>query len=152
MDVHASEKEQVEALRKWWKDNGSSIITGLLLGVSVLLGGKAWFSYQETQTLNASNIYAQMMAALDRNDSDRVRQRASELIANYTGSAYAPLASLVLAKLAVKESELPAAEAQLQWALDHADSAEETAISSRGGIREKRKAITRKAIPARTAP
>ena len=124
MDVHASEKEQVEALRKWWKDNGSSIITGLLLGVSVLLGGKAWFSYQETQTLNASNIYAQMMAALDRNDSDRVRQRASELIANYTGSAYAPLASLVLAKLAVKESELPAAEAQLQWALDHADSAE----------------------------
>ena len=122
MDVHASEKEQIEALKKWWKENGSSIITGLLLGVSILLGGKAWFSYQETQALSASNIYAQMMAASNRNETEMVRQRASELITNYTGSAYAPLASLLLAKLAVQDNELAAAQAQLQWALDHAAS------------------------------
>jgi predicted negative regulator of RcsB-dependent stress response len=122
--VHASEKEQIEALKKWWKDNGSSIITGLLLGVSILLGGKAWFSYQETQALSASNIYAQMMAASDRNEAEMVRQRASELITNYTGSPYAPLASLLLAKLAVQDNELAAAQAQLQWAVDHAASAE----------------------------
>jgi predicted negative regulator of RcsB-dependent stress response len=122
--VHASEKEQIEALKKWWKDNGSSIITGLLLGVSILLGGKAWFSYQETQALSASNIYAQMMAASDRNEAEMVRQRASELITNYTGSPYAPLASLLLAKLAVQDNELAAAQAQLQWAVDHAASEE----------------------------
>jgi predicted negative regulator of RcsB-dependent stress response len=58
MDIHASEKEQVEALKKWWKENGSSLITGLLLGAAILLGGKAWFSYRETQALSASNIYA----------------------------------------------------------------------------------------------
>ena len=62
MDVHASEKEQVEALKNWWKENGSSVITGVLLGLSVLLGGKAWFGYQENQKLSASNTYAQMMA------------------------------------------------------------------------------------------
>ena len=124
MDVHASEKEQIEALKKWWKDNGSSIITGLLLGVSILLGGKAWFSYQETQALSASNIYAQMMAASNRNEAEIVRQRASELISNYTGSAYAPLASLLLAKLAIQDNELAAAQAQLQWALEHTASAE----------------------------
>ena len=122
--VHASEKEQIEALKKWWKDNGSSIRTGRLLGVSILLGGKAWFSYQETQALSASNIYAQMMAASDRNEAEMVRQRASELITNYTGSPYAPLASLLLAKLAVQDNELAAAQAQLQWAVDHAASAE----------------------------
>ena len=124
MNVHASEKEQIEALKKWWKDNGSSIITGLLLGVSILLGGKAWFSYQETQALSASNIYAQMMAASDRNEVETVRKQASELITNYTGSAYAPLAALLLAKLAVQDDELAAAQAQLQWALDHAASEE----------------------------
>jgi len=46
------------------------------------------------------------------------------LITNYTASAYAPLASLLLAKLAVQENELAAAQAQLQWALDHAASTE----------------------------
>jgi len=124
MDIHASEKEQLDALKRWWKENGSSIITGLLLGAAILLGGKAWFSYRETQALSASNIYAQMMAAANSNDAEIVRKQASELIANYTGSAYAPLASLLLAKLAVQENELAAAQAQLQWALDHAASTE----------------------------
>jgi len=124
LDIHASEKEQLEAIKKWWKDNGSSIITGLLLGISILLGGKAWFSYQETQALSASNIYAQMMAAANNNEAEMVRKQASELITNYTASAYAPLASLLLAKLAVQENELAAAQAQLQWALDHAASTE----------------------------
>ena len=124
MDVHASEKEQVEALRKWWKENGSSVITGVLLGLSVLLGGKAWFSYQETRTLSASNVYAQMMAALNQNEEEPVRNFANQLISEHSGSGYAPLAALVLARLAVKQGELPAAQVQLQWALDHADSPE----------------------------
>lgn len=117
----ASEKEQLEALSKWWQENGSSIVIGLLLGLSALLGGKAWFSYQETQALNASNIYTQMMSELGRDEFQKVRASANELITNYTGSAYAPLAALALAKVAVNEGELDAAQAQLQWALDHAD-------------------------------
>lgn len=120
MDVHASEKEQVEALKKWWKENGSSVITGVLLGLSVLLGGKAWFGYQETQALNASNIYTQMMAASNGGDPELVSTHANELITNYSGSGYAPLAALLLAKLAVQDGELAAAQAQLQWALDNA--------------------------------
>jgi predicted negative regulator of RcsB-dependent stress response len=124
MDIHASEKEQVEALKKWWKENGSSLITGLLLGAAILLGGKAWFSYRDTQALSASNIYAQMMVAANNNEAGEVRKQASELITSYSGSAYATLASLSLAKLAVQENELAAAQAQLQWALDHAASTE----------------------------
>ena len=124
MDIHASEQEQVEALKKWWKENGSSVITGLLLGVSILVGGKAWFSYQETHALSASNIYAQMMAASNRNDTAMVRTHANELITNYTSSGYAPLSSLLLARIAVQEGELAAAESQLQWAPDHANSPE----------------------------
>jgi predicted negative regulator of RcsB-dependent stress response len=119
-----SEKEQIEALHKWWKENGSSIITGLLLGVSILVGGKAWFSYQETQSINASNIYAMMMAASQGGKQEEVRTQANKLITDYTGSTYASLASLLLAKFAVQEGEIEAAQAQLQWALDHATSNE----------------------------
>lgn len=118
MDVHASEKEQVEALKKWWKENGSSIITGLLLGLSILLGSKAWFSYQDSQKLNASNVYAQMMSVSAAGDSEQVKAFANVLITDYTSSVYAPLSAMLLAKQAIEADELPAAEAQLKWALD----------------------------------
>ena len=124
MDVHASEKEQVEALKKWWKDNGSSVITGILLGLSVLLGGKAWFGYQDSQKLNASNVYAQMMNVSVAGDSEQVKTFANVLITEYTSSIYAPLAAMLLAKQAVAADELSAAEAQLKWALDKATTPE----------------------------
>jgi predicted negative regulator of RcsB-dependent stress response len=124
MDVHASEKEQVEALRNWWKENGSSVVTGVLLGLALLLGAKAWFSYQQNQTLSASNIYAQMMAASSADAREKVQAAANELISNYSSSGYAPLAALLLAGKAVDSGELPAAQAQLQWALEHAKSPE----------------------------
>ncbi|MFQ5643267.1 MAG: YfgM family protein [Thiogranum sp.] len=122
--MSASEKEQIEELQKWWKENGSSIVTGLLLGVSILVGGKAWFSYQDTQSLNASNIYSVMMGASQAGKQEDARAQANKLITDYSGSAYAPLASLLLARLAVQEGELAAAQAQLQWALDNAESVE----------------------------
>ena len=124
MDVHASEKEQVEALKNWWKENGSSVITGLLLGLSVLLGGKAWFGYQENQKLSASNTYAQMMAVSAVGDNEQVKAYANVLITDFTSSAYAPLAAMLLARQAVEAGELSAAEAQLEWALDMAATPE----------------------------
>lgn len=125
MSVHASEKEQVEALRSWWKENGRSVVTGVLLGVAALVGGKAWFNYQDSQSVNASNIYSQMMAAASTDgQEDQAQAAADELISNYSRSGYAPLAALLLARQAVDAGELAVARAQLQWALDHARSAE----------------------------
>lgn len=122
MDIHASEKEQVEALRRWWKDNGSSVVTGVLLGLAALLGVKAWFGYQENQSLSASNIYAQMLSASSAGEREKVKAGANELISNYSSSGYAPLAALLLASQAVGSGELSAAQVQLQWALDNAKS------------------------------
>jgi len=124
MDVHASEKEQVEALRKWWTENGSSVITGILLGLSALIGTKAWFGYQENQALSASNSYAEMMVASGAGEKDKVQALANELISKHSGSGYAPLAALLLARDAVENGELGAAQAQLRWAMDHAESGE----------------------------
>ncbi|TCK17481.1 putative negative regulator of RcsB-dependent stress response [Thiogranum longum] len=120
MDVHASEKEQIESLKKWWKENGSSLITGALLGLSLIFGARAWMNWKDTQAENASNSYAVMQTALKQNDLEMVRNQASQLISQSSGSGYAVLAALVLAKLAVQDGELAAAQAQLEWALEHA--------------------------------
>lgn len=120
MDVHASEKEQIESLKKWWKENSSSLITGVLLGLSLIFGGKAWLSWKDTQTQNASNVYTQMQSALRQQDIETARGQANALISNHTGSGYASLAALVLAKLAMQDGEMAAAQGQLEWAVEHA--------------------------------
>jgi len=120
MDVNASEKEQIETLKKWWKENGSSLITGALLGLSLLFGGKAWVNWKDTQAQNASNVYTHMQSALKQNDIETARSQANDLISNHTGSGYAPLAALILARLAIQDGEIAAAQGQLEWALEHA--------------------------------
>lgn len=37
-----TEEQQIEAAKKWWKENGSSIVTGLMLGLAVLFGYRYW--------------------------------------------------------------------------------------------------------------
>ncbi len=122
MDVHETEEQQVEALKKWWQENRSSIITGILLGLAILFGGKSWLAYQKAQAESASNIYAGMMAALSRDAATVVAERAGILTADYPDTTYAMLAALALAKLKVDEQDYAAAATQLQWALDHADT------------------------------
>jgi predicted negative regulator of RcsB-dependent stress response len=122
MDANLTDEEKLELLKKWWKENGGSIITGVVLGLALLFGGKAWFAYQERQAATASNIYAVMMVALDNGNAAVVTQRAGILMTDFSSTPYASLAGLALAKLKLDEGELVAAHAHLRWVLDNAGS------------------------------
>ena len=124
MTTHATEEEQIEALKKWWKENGTSIVSGLMIGLAVLLGGKAWFGYQERQSANASHLYAQLMNAMQAENDEQARTFANQIISAYSNTGYAPMTALALARMAVNNGELEAAQTQLQWAMEHSDSAE----------------------------
>ena len=122
MDANLTDEEKLELLKKWWKENGGSIITGVVLGLALLFGGKAWFAYQDRQAATASNIYAVMMVALDNGNAAVVTQRAGILMTDFSSTPYASLAGLALAKLKLDEGELVAAHAQLRWVLDNTGS------------------------------
>ena len=38
MDVYKTEEEQVEAIKKWWNENGKSIIVGIVVGITAIFG------------------------------------------------------------------------------------------------------------------
>ncbi len=120
MEGYESEKEQVEALKKWWKNNGSSTITGILLGLSLIFAGKAWFGYQDRKQFDASNTYAQFMAGQETGDVGVMSTHADTLIGDFSDSPYAGFAAMAMAKSQIEEGNLDAAAAQLQWVLDHA--------------------------------
>jgi predicted negative regulator of RcsB-dependent stress response len=119
VEAYETEKDQLEAFKQWWKENGSSVVTGLLLGLAVIFGTRAWFSYQDRQNEAASHLYVQFMNGLEGNNAEQLSQAGDALVSEYNRSPYAVLAALGMARQQIRQGELEAARAQLQWALEH---------------------------------
>lgn len=123
MEGYVSEQEQVEALKKWWKENGKAVLAGVVLGLGILFGGRAWIDYRHTQAEKASGQYAELMAAKERGDNAVAVQKGEEILKDYSSTPYATLAALALAEVKLAQGDTAAARTQLQWVADNAKQA-----------------------------
>lgn len=115
-----TEEEQIEAIKAWWKENGSAVIVGIIIGVGSLVGWRGWSNYQENQAMAASALYQEMLNAGQRGNNDTIEETGQQLIEKYGGTTYASLAALMLARQAVQNDDLETAEQHLRLALDKA--------------------------------
>ena len=115
-----TDDERVEDLKKWWQDNGVSIMIGIALGVAAIFGWRYWVSHREAQADRASLAYDAFIEAVEKPDADQAQQRGQGLLTDFPNSAYAALAMLRLAKLAMDSNDHAMAAQRLQWVIDHA--------------------------------
>jgi predicted negative regulator of RcsB-dependent stress response len=47
---YETDDEKVEAIKKWWKDNGISVATGVVIGLAVVFGWRAWGNLSTRRT------------------------------------------------------------------------------------------------------
>ena len=94
-----SEKEQIEAMRSWWQENGRYVISGVVLGVAILVGWNLWQFQQQTIREEASTRYETLAVEVDDGDLDASEAIAADLYDNYASTTYAALARLAMAKL-----------------------------------------------------
>ena len=121
MDVNLSEEEQVEELKKWWKENGKSVIAGIVLGLGGVFGWQYWTQHERGIAERASFQFEQLRNSVSANANEAAIKQAEGLISEHKDSAYATFAALNLAKVKLQQGENEAAREQLQWALDNAD-------------------------------
>ena len=57
MSDYLSEEEQITALRRWWSENGTSLIVGLVVAMAAVVGWRWYGEYRQTQTEAASALY-----------------------------------------------------------------------------------------------
>ncbi len=113
MASHAEEQE-LEDLKKWWSENGRSIVAGVVLGIAAIVGWRGWEGWQQSQAETASDLHQQAMQALEAGQRERLAALAGQLALDYAGTPYAALSGLALARLQVGEGDLDAAAVTLQ--------------------------------------
>lgn len=125
MNEPMTEEEQLEAFKRWWKENGKWLITALVLGVGGYFGWTSYEDQQEAKIAAGSDLYTELVetlevqesSSLNDSDRDRVVELVEQLKADHAGSAYGIQAALLKARLAVEEGELDSAQSELDWAL-----------------------------------
>ncbi len=109
-----TEEEQVEKLKTWLRENGMSIVLGIVIGVGGLGGYRYWEHHQETQAQRASSAYIRMMDALESNDYEQLELHANRIVEEHAELEYAQLARLALARGHVEQGAFDDAQLELQ--------------------------------------
>lgn len=119
MDGYTTEEQQAEVVKKWWRENGKSIIAGVVMGITAIFGWRSYDSYTAQQAEAASIVYEQMLIASRDDDIENAAIYANRVINNYGSSSYATFATMMLAKLAAESGDFDLAATHLRWVLEN---------------------------------
>ena len=120
VEPQLTEDEQVEKIKSWWKENGTSVIVGAVIGIGAVAGYNYWNSFKRTQAENASTYYEEMLVQQSAGETDAAAALAAQLMDEFESTPYGSKAALMAAKLNVEKGDVDSAESQLQWAIDNA--------------------------------
>jgi len=119
-----SDEEQLDAVKRWWKENGISLVAGAVIAAAGVFGWNAWQNYQQGQSEAASMRYQQLVnmttgSDLAEDELVSARNMVSELNDEHGNTLYAELALLLDARLAIQQGDLEGAKASLESAADN---------------------------------
>ncbi|HEU4617587.1 MAG TPA: tetratricopeptide repeat protein [Gammaproteobacteria bacterium] len=118
MDEFLSEKEQIERLRDWWRENGWFLVGGVALGALALFGWHQYQRYLDNRSVHAEALYGQVRDALGDNDRDSAAKLVEQLRDEYGSSPYTDQAGLLLARAYLVTDTSKAAD-ELRYVMDH---------------------------------
>ena len=123
MDDYLSDKEQVERLRQWWRENGWFLIGGVALGGLAIFGYNQYFAYKDRQGEGAAALYALVKSEVDDGDTTEAETRFAALREEFPHHAYTHQAALLLASGEVVTAPDAAAE-KLKFTMENSEDAE----------------------------
>lgn len=112
--------EQSERVQKWLRQNGPSIVIGVVIGLVAIFGYQKWRSHQQGRQMLAAELYQQAQFDLNTGQTGQADALIGQLQRDFPQSAYATFASSDRAVQLVDAGQLDKAQAPLDWALGHA--------------------------------
>lgn len=115
MAFNLEEQEQIDSLKRVWKRYGNIATWVLIVILAIYAAIQGWNWYQRKQAAQASALYYEMQTAVLSGDSQRALQVAKDVQDKFGGTVYAPMISLVAAKMAYENNDAETAKTQLKW-------------------------------------
>jgi predicted negative regulator of RcsB-dependent stress response len=116
-----SEDEQWDALKRWLKTNGPSILVMVAVALLGYFGWQWWQDRQDQQARAASLVFEQVLADFDADKIDPALAGIDKLHQEYPGSAYTSRADLAAANVYVNSDQLDKAVPFLERVMSSAE-------------------------------
>lgn len=129
MEAYATEEQQLDALKQWFKKHGNKITWALIAIFSVIAAVRYFYHHKSVVGEQASENYVSLMMAFEQNDQTTLKSKAELLIKDYPQSPYASLAALVVAHQAVKDKDMKNAQEGYEWVINNGKQADFQALA-----------------------
>jgi len=123
VDDYLSDKEQVERLRQWWRENGWFLIGGVALGLLGLYGYNQFFAFQDRRSEAAAAMYTSIKAETDSGDTAAAEAQLTQMRGEFPDHAYTHQAALLVASAEVVTAPDSAIE-KLRFTMEQSDDPE----------------------------
>lgn len=129
MAYDLEEQEQMASLKAWWNQYGNLATWILTIALLAYAAWSGWNYYQRSQSLQASQLYAELQNAVTAKDNVKVQRAAADMQERFGRTSYAAMSALTAAKSAFEANDMKGAKAQLQWVIDKSADAEYQALA-----------------------
>jgi predicted negative regulator of RcsB-dependent stress response len=120
--------EQSERVQKWLRQNGLSIVVGVIIGLIGIFGVQQWRGHRAAHQMAASEIYQELQPLLDGGNTNAADVFVQKLMTDYADTPYAMLAVSDRARRQAEAKQFDKALDSLSWAEQHAPSPELKAL------------------------
>ena len=120
MPLDLEEQEQLDSFKAFW-EKYRSIIMGVLTAVLFVFAAyNGWQWWKNSQATEAGKLYETMMSSIEKGNKEQSMLAAEDLQKQFAGTSYAPMASLIAAKLAADAGDAAKSQAYLRWVAEKA--------------------------------
>lgn len=122
MDVNMSEREQLGAIRDWWKRYGNFTIIVFIIALAGNIGWNFYKKRHESHSEYASMLYTRMLTSYALSNTKAMKTQADYLVKNFPHVPYASLANFTLVKQLVNDGKLSDALTKLNDVIEREHS------------------------------
>lgn len=120
MALDLEEQEQIDEFKAWWQQNGTWVIGIATVFVIAAVGWRGWNVWSAKQAAEAFDLYSRATQAVQMGDEKSAKELTGKIMDDYSRSGYAVPAAWLAGKINFDAGDLKSAQAQYQYALDHA--------------------------------
>jgi len=119
VDNFETEEQQIDAIKKWWRENYKMVVVAAVLGIGSIVGVQTWKQQKLVNAQTASIEFDRISQMVTQQSDSQIKVRVESMMNDFGDSPYASLSVLLEVKKLVDSGDLNSAAEKLNWVIDN---------------------------------